>query len=49
MQGLEKEMQANSYVGHKGVSLNLADGKIKWEEPMGVTTKVNAKRLSGVY
>ena len=42
-------MQAKSYIGHKGVSLDLADGKITWEEAKGTTTKLNAKRLSGGY
>jgi hypothetical protein len=50
MAGMEPEMGANSYVGHKGVNLSLADGKITWEEPRGSTPKVlHAKRLSGNF
>ena len=44
--GSEPEMQPIGYVGHKGVNLNLADGKITWEEPKGSTPKSNPKRLS---
>jgi hypothetical protein len=34
---LEPETQAFSFVGHCGVTLTLANGKITWQEPRGVT------------
>jgi hypothetical protein len=46
---MDPEMGMNSYVGHTGVNLNLADGNITWEEPRGATAKINPKRLSGNF
>ena len=45
--GLEPETGALSFVGHRGVTLTLANGTITWEEPRGVTARTRQRTGSG--
>ncbi len=38
-------MQDNTYIGHKGVKLDLATGKVTWEDPVPfMATQAKIKR-----
>jgi hypothetical protein len=44
---LEPETVLNSYVGHRGVTLTLANGTITWEEPRGASARTRGRTGSG--
>jgi len=45
--GAEEETQSDSYVGHTGVTLTLANGTVEWQAPKGATARTRERRGSG--